>query len=152
MSADRSIQQNETIIRRLIEEIINKGDFAAIDEVYDARFVNHDAPPGAPVGLEGVRQQVMTFRSAFPDCQETIDAITAKGDTIIVRSTVQGTHTGRWMGIAPTGKPIRAMRINILRTDGGKIVEQWGNSGDGDLMRQLGAIPRVAPASKQRVG
>jgi predicted ester cyclase len=146
MSADRSIQQNEIIIRRLVEEIINKGDFAAIDEVYDAHFVNHDALPGAPIGLEGVRQQVMTFRSAFPDCQETIDAITAKGDKVIVRSTVQGTHTGCWMGIAPTGRPIRAMRINILRTDGGKIVEQWGNSGDGDVLRQLGAIPRCARA------
>jgi predicted ester cyclase len=152
MSADWSIQQNETIIRRLVEEIINKGDFAAIDEVYDAHFINHDALPGTPIGVEGIRQQYVMFRSAFPDCQETIDAINAKGDKIIVRSTVHGTHQGRWMGIAPTGKPIRAMRLNILRTDGGKIVEQWGNSGDGDLMRQLGAIPRAAHAPKQRVG
>jgi predicted ester cyclase len=151
MPADQSIQQNETIIRRLVEEVINKGNFAAIDEVYDVHFINHAAPPGAPTGVDGIRQQHMLFRSAFPDCQETIDAITAKGDKIIVRSTVYGTHTGHWMGIAPTGKPVKAMRINILRTDGGKIVEQWGDSGDVDLMRQLGAIPRNPYLAKERV-
>ena len=140
------IDQTDSIIRRISEEITTKGDLSVIDGVYDARLINHAANPGASTGLQGMQERHNALRAAFPDWQETIERISARGDKIVVRSIVRGTHKGSWMGIAPTGKRIRAMRITILRLVGGKIVERWGSEDEFGLMQQLEAIPLRVPA------
>ena len=139
------IDQTDSIIRRISEEI-TKGDLSVFDGVYDTRLINHAANPGATTGLQGMQERHSALRVAFPDWQETIERISATGDKIVVRSMVRGTHKGSWMGIAPTGKRIRAMRITILRMVGGKIVERWGSEDEFGLMQQLEAIPLRVPA------
>jgi predicted ester cyclase len=142
--------QNDAIIDRIHKELATKGDLSAIDGVYDARFVNY-AMPGAPAGLEAMHERHQAIRAAFPDWHETIENICAKGDKIVVRSVVSGTHTGEWLGIAPTGKQVRAMRITIFRMVAGKIVERWGSQDELGLMQQLNAIPlHVGPIASAR--
>src|SRR5689334_3453454 len=94
---------NEAIIDRIHEEIDAKGDLACMDGVYDTRFMNC-AMPGAPTGLRVMQERHNAIRAAFPDWHETIENISAKGDKIVVRSVVSGTHRGEWMGIGATGK------------------------------------------------
>jgi predicted ester cyclase len=128
-------------IRRMFDEVANRGNLDILDEIYAPHFVNHNALPGTPTGIEGVRQSVMACRRAFPDWQETIDNIRVKDDKIVVMSTVRATHKGQWRGIAPTGRRITARRVSILRAVNGKIVERWGSQDDFSLMRQIGAFP-----------
>ncbi len=135
MAATRA--SNEAIVRRLYEQVERKGDLSFSEEIYDDHFINH----GASSGLQGLKERYKAIHAAFPDWQETIEQISAKGDKIIVRSVVRGTHQGQWMGIAPTGKRVSALRITILRTADGKIVERWGSQDELGLMQQLGAIP-----------
>ncbi len=133
-------EQTSAIIHRIYEEIADKGDLCIIDGVYDTRFVNY-AMSDAPTGLKGMQEHHRAILTAFPDWRETIERISAKGDKIVIRSVVRGTHRGTWMGIAPTGKQVKAMRITILRTAEGKIVERWGSQDELGLMQQLNAIP-----------
>jgi predicted ester cyclase len=133
------VNENEPIIRRIYEEMPVKGDLAVVDGIYDSRFVNYSIDP--PLGLAAMRDRYTAIRSAFPDWQETIESIGSKGNKIVVRSVVRGTHTGNWNGIAPTGRHVEAMRITILRAAGGKIVERWGSQDELGLMQQLNAIP-----------
>ncbi len=141
MPTNSSAEQTEIIIRQFIEAIINPRNSAAFDELYDPHFVNHDTAPGASVGIEGLRQHYRLFRAAFPDYWETIDSIISRGDTLVVRSTMYGTHRGAWKGILPTGRRVRATRLRILRIVNGKIAEGWGSIEPVGLMQQLGAIP-----------
>jgi predicted ester cyclase len=54
---------------------------------------------------------------------------------------MSGTHEGEFMGIAPTGKLVMAMGMDILRTVNGEILDYWGELDVMGLPRQLGVTP-----------
>ena len=54
-----------------------------------------------------------------------IEDLIAEGDKVCVRMTLTGTHTGEYLGVAPTGKKIRIRNICIYRIVDGKIAEGW---------------------------
>jgi predicted ester cyclase len=81
------------------------------------------------------------FRDAFPDLRFTAEDIIAEGDKVAARYTMRGTHQGEFMGVAPTGNRIEVTGIDIVRFEGGKMVEHWANSDELGMMQQLGVIP-----------
>jgi predicted ester cyclase len=68
-----------------------------------------------------------------------VEEMLALYDKVITRYVARGTHRGEFMGAAPTGKEVAITGINIVRVEGGKIVESWGNSDQLGWMRQIGA-------------
>ena len=52
-----------------------------------------------------------------------------------------GTHQGELMGVAPTGRAVEFSGVEIVRVDGGKVVEYWGAMDTMTLMQQIGALP-----------
>ncbi len=132
-------QENEAIVRRTWEELFNKGNLAAADELIAANFMNH-AAPGAPPGPASFKQLVTFYRSAFPDAQFTIEDLLADGDKVVMRNTFSGTHRGPFMGIAPTGRRVSQEQIHIVRVASGQVVEHWAVRDDLSLLQQLGAI------------
>ena len=100
-------EQNKALYRQFVEEVFNRGNTSAIDELVAPDFVEHEElPPGVPSGREGVKQLSIMLRSAFPDLKATIDDILAEGDKVAARMTWRGTHKGEFMGIPPTGKSV----------------------------------------------
>jgi predicted ester cyclase len=136
-----STEQNKALARRIIEEIISRGNMSVADEVVALDWVGHPTPPGLPPGREGLKLMVTMYRSAFPDMKTTIHDIIAEGDKVAVRMTNSGTHKGEFMGIPPTGKSISVAEISILRFAEGKNVEYWGQTDNMGMMQQLGVIP-----------
>src|SRR6266511_3651190 len=53
--------------RRTLEKIFPNGDVAALAEVVHPDVVNHEAPPGAPQGLDGMTQTMLRLKGAFSD-------------------------------------------------------------------------------------
>ena len=78
---------------------------------------------------------------AFPDLHVTIEDLIAEGEKVVARNTVTGTHTGEYLGLAPTGKFISYNEIFICRFANGKIAETWGSVDVLSQLRQLGALP-----------
>jgi hypothetical protein len=78
-----------------------------------------------PPGTEGLKQTIITYRSAFPDLKATVDDIFAEGDRVAYRWSTRGTHLGDWLGIPPTGYHMAATGITLFRIAGGKVVEGW---------------------------
>ena len=137
-----STEQNKTVIRRLLEEVLNQGNMAALDELIHPDFVEREAlPAGIPSTREGVDQFFALIRSGFPDMRVAIDDVVAEGDEVVVRSTWSGTHKGEFAGVPPTGKHVSFGVIDIVRIADGKIAEHWGQIDNLGLMQQLGAIP-----------
>jgi hypothetical protein len=48
-----------------------------------------------------------------------------------------GTHSGTYLGIAPTGKALRFTSCDIFRVEGGLIAEHWGLGDIAGLLAQL---------------
>ena len=136
-----SAEENKALLRRCWEEIFIKGNIDAVDQFYAVDFVDHNAWPGIPPGIEGIRQTFNIIRSAITGIHVTIDDMVAEEDKIVVRVTASGTHTGEFMGTPATGKRISVMEIRIYRIAGGKIVEHWGLMASASLMQQLGSAP-----------
>jgi steroid delta-isomerase-like uncharacterized protein len=133
-------EQNKALVRRFYEEVWGKGNFEAADDIFAADYVRHDLRPGqAPAGPAGQKQISADFRAAFSDLRMTIDLMLAEGDLVAARWTTEGTNTGAWGGVPPTGKPVKFSGVNIFRIENGKVVELWNHRDDLGAMQQLGA-------------
>jgi steroid delta-isomerase-like uncharacterized protein len=136
-----STEENKTLLRRYIEEVFNKGNIAAADEVLAPNFVHHSLPKGVPPDREGLKRFVTVLLSAFPDFHITIEDLVAEGDRVAARFTWRGTHKGEFIGIPPTGKPVTVVEHCLHRVEGGKIAESWVELDQLGMMQQLGIVP-----------
>ena len=134
-------EENKALMRRELEEVWNKHNPDAVDEIYAPDLVNRSAPPGMPNDREGFKALVGINLGAFPDLKVTSDFQLAEGDKVVMRWTATGTHTGELMGIPATGKRIKMTGIGIVRVAAGKITELWIESDQMGLMQQLGVVP-----------
>jgi steroid delta-isomerase-like uncharacterized protein len=140
--------RNKALLRRFYEELWSKGNLDAISELVAEDFVDHHPLPGAPPGREGLAALVTTWRTAFPDMSETCEDLIAEGDKVVGRFTMRGTHSGEFMGVAPTGRRVTMSGIDIVRVAGGKIAEFWYGEHLLELMQRLGAGPDFAASPK----
>ena len=135
-----SVEENKALIRRFCEEVWNKGNLDVMSEIFAPDYVRHDLRPGTPPsGPEGQKKIAADFRAAFPDLRMNIDLLIAEGDMVVVRWTTEGTNTGTWGNVAPTGKHARFSGVNIFRIRNNRVVELWNHRDDLGLMQQLGA-------------
>jgi steroid delta-isomerase-like uncharacterized protein len=143
-----STDENKAIIRRLIEELINQGNLAAVDEVIGRDYVYH--APGIPElrGPEGFTQLITMYRTAFPDVQLVIEDQIAEGEKVVTRWTGRGTHRGELMGIPATGKQASFPGIVISRIANGNIVEEWEIFDTLGMLQQLGVVPAPGQAAE----
>jgi steroid delta-isomerase-like uncharacterized protein len=138
---------NKALVRRSIEEAINKGNLAVIDEMAAPNYVYHEPTAGEVKGPDGLKKLIAMYRGAFPDVRMTIDEQIAEGDLVVTRWTVRGTHRGELMGVAASGKQIAVTGIVITRFANGKAVEEWENYDALGMMRQIGAISGTGKAA-----
>ena len=136
-----SVEHNKHLVQYTFERLFNTGELALADELVSAEFLNHEAPPDAPRGPAGLRQIVTMLRTAFPDIRYETAEMIAEGDKVVARTILRGTHTGPFMGMPPTGRPVVQEQIHILRFVDGKAVEHRAVRDDLGMMRQLGVIP-----------
>jgi steroid delta-isomerase-like uncharacterized protein len=131
---------HKALVRSYIEEVWTKGNLAAVDLYFGPDYRRHLSPTSEPLLLDGQKQRLADFRSAFPDARITIEDVFAEDNYVIFRSTMSGTHRGVFRGIQPTGKTITIALIDIIRVERGKFVEHWGGPDLFDLLQQVGAV------------
>jgi len=138
-------EQNKTNVRRLFEEVWNKGHMQVTDELIAPTYTHHDSStPDVGRGPEAEKKRVTLYRNAFPDIRFTVEDIIAEGETVVARWSCRGVHSGNLNGIAPTGKQFAITGVTICRFSNGKIVEGFVNWDALGLMRQLGVVPELA--------
>jgi steroid delta-isomerase-like uncharacterized protein len=131
------------IMHRYVEELWNQGNTSLIEELIAPTFVLHSARTAAPLrGHAGFKQLFALARTAFPDGRFTIENMFAAGDKLAARWIMHGTHTGAFMGIAPTGKVVTWKFMAMYRFADGKITEAWSIGDDLGLLQQLGVVPK----------
>jgi steroid delta-isomerase-like uncharacterized protein len=138
---------NKNVVRRLFEEVWNKGNLPVTDELFAPNYAHHDSStPDVGRGPESEKKRATLYRTAFPDLRLTIEDIIAEGETVVARWSCRGTHKGDLSGIAPTGKQFTISGISIARIANGKMAEGWVNWDALGLMQQLGVVPELGKA------
>ena len=133
----------KTISRRFFEEILSRGDFELVDELFTADYNAH-TPIGVFEGLKGAKQFASGLREAFPDLDVEVKEQVAEGDKVATLWRARGTHQGNFGGIPATGQSMEINGITMFRVADGKVLESWGFADMMSLMKQLGVEPTPA--------
>jgi steroid delta-isomerase-like uncharacterized protein len=148
--------ENKNIVKRFIEEMWNQRKLEIADELFAADCVTHqlrsgEDPAGVPRSAESVKREAAAWLTGFPDLDFVLEQMIAAGDRVVSHCTMRGTHTGVWMGIAPTGRKVSIPIFTIHRIADGKIAEDWVLVGSLMLFQQLGLVlqtPEILGASR----
>ena len=128
------LERNKQVVRRAWAAY-DAGDEVAFAECITDDWREHDAG-GALATIADVRDSMRMHRAAFPDKRTIIDRIVAEGDLVVTHSRSEATHTGKYLGLAPTGKRLTLEEILICRIAGDRISESWQIT-TGGFMQQL---------------
>jgi steroid delta-isomerase-like uncharacterized protein len=134
-----STATHKAIVRRYIEQVLNQHRHDLVEEFLTENIELHGS--GILPGLEVVKQWFVTFATAFPDGNTSIEDVIAEEDRVVARITFNGTHEAEIEGIPATGKKVSMPGITIFRLDNGKIAEGWVLNDHLGLMQQLGVVP-----------
>jgi len=140
--ATTSAAENEALVTRWYDEAINGHDVAVLDEIL-AEDIAHES--GAFPDEPGPRFIMEALFVGFPDITQTMDDVISADDTVVVRWTATGTHSGNFMGIPPTGRQFTIAGIDIHTMRGSRMAEHWHVVDQLAQMQQLGIIPQPEP-------
>ena len=136
-SATTAPQRNKELVRRLIEEVWNRGELSVADEIVASDYVRHDTGDALPAnGPEGIKHIVSMMRAMVPNLKIELEALVAEGDMVVGRYVAVGTDTRGYFGMAPTGRTLRTLAIQMFRFADGKIVESWTVRDDLGMLRR----------------
>jgi predicted ester cyclase len=144
---ETDLEANKDVYRRMVAEVVNKGNFDVIPELFHPEYVDHASPPGMPPGIANVEPIFRMFRTGFPDVKFTIDQMIGEGDYVATLVHGEGTQTGQFIEFPPSGKHAVWRSVGFFRIEDGKIAEHWGIPDLLGLLIQIGIIPPPQAAS-----
>ena len=142
-----STVDNKAIASRFFDEVINQRKLDVLDEIAHSNVKGHISD--GVMSREEWKKILEMGLNAFADHHQTVHDWIVEGDKVVARWTVEGTHTGIYVGIPSTGRRMKATGIEIFRIENGKIVEEWCNLDFYGVVRQLGAVPGREELGKQ---
>lgn len=131
---------NKETIRQIVG-MSNSKDFGAIADVFAADCTMR-TPDGDMHGVDGARQLMAAYATAFPDSEMTIERLVADGDDVVLHYTFSGTNTGMLGPVPATGKRLPAAHgATVFQCSGGKVKDArwvWDRL---HLRQHLGLLP-----------
>jgi predicted ester cyclase len=140
--AGRQVERNKRAAREAVEEIWNRGNLDAIDQLTSPSARGRQAGEG--MTPDDLRMAVEEFRTAFPDVHMDLEMQVAEGDYVVNFLKLTGTQQGDFRGISASGNRIEVKGISRLQYGrDGKVVDEWVEFDQYGMVQQLGAVPRA---------
>lgn len=137
-------EQNKALVRRFVAEVLNNhGDLSAASTFCAPDFIWHGGSVGDASNLESYKELVAPFFRAFPDMHATINELLALDSHVICRYTWRATHTGPFMGIEASQRPVAVDGMGIYRVKDGRIAEEWWQEDLLGLLQQISSVAGV---------
>ncbi|MEM9089641.1 MAG: ester cyclase [Cyanobacteria bacterium P01_F01_bin.53] len=136
-------EQNRALAHRFITE--GWGTAPGWDKVWDEMVApdvvyHFNSEPNPIVGLEANKAFNAELFQGFPTLNSTLEDLLIDGNNIVYRQTLQGKHTGEFLGIPATGKSVKINDFTFLKIANGKIAEWWYDCNLLAAMQQLGVV------------
>jgi predicted ester cyclase len=109
-----------------------------VEDRYNADFTDHDPAAGQPVGPSGPAWFWEQFGKSFTDIEREVIETIATPTHIVTIMNLSGTHTGEFLGHAPTGKRFTVRNVQVLGFRDGKASDRWGSTDELGILQQLG--------------
>ncbi len=134
------VENNKQIVRRYIEEVVNTGNVELIDNFISEDYVEIYDGKRYLLGIVGAKEHIKGVRQTYNNLHIEIDLQIGENDYVATSITATGIHTGKWMDIKPTGKPVLFTGVNVDKVINGKIVEHGGAANLFTTLLDIGAI------------
>ena len=141
-------EQNEALIRRWFEEVWNKKNEAAIDEMLDDDCIAYGLPDGKGGEVDNkskFKELFHAFVLAYPDINVTVEETMSKENHAFARCSITGTHLGEGLGFSATQKGVAFTGMLLIEVRDGKITKAWNEFDFLNMYQQLGALSLVDP-------
>nr|WP_245866682.1 ester cyclase [Kandeliimicrobium roseum] len=94
---------------------------------------------GTKVGLAAFRANwQLPLRAAFTEREYRTDRLICEGDWASCFGLIEATHSGPFMGIAPTGKRVEIPYMDFWELKDGRIADNWVSVDFAHVLWQLG--------------
>ena len=132
--------------RRLVTAMVdglNDHEIEGMGAFFDEKFRwIGNAGCGIKKGLKDFQDNWQRpFQAAFSEKVCIDEARLAEGEWMAAFGRQEATHSGEFMGIAPTGKRVEIRYMDFWKVQDGKIVSNWVMVDFPYVMRQLGVDP-----------
>jgi|AntRauMinimDraft_4_1070384.scaffolds.fasta_scaffold00018_38 predicted ester cyclase len=135
-----TVEERRQFPQRWAEEVHGNHNLSFIDEYHAADWTGHF--DGKELTNPEYKDMQRELISGFPDAEFTFGPVVVEGDTVAGHWVMEGTHTGEFVGLKPTGRTVRVTGTFLTRYDeDGRAVETWENIDQFGLLQQLGVAP-----------
>jgi steroid delta-isomerase-like uncharacterized protein len=132
-----TIEKNKSVVRKLVEEILNSKKSALLKNVIADEYV----APGGNKGPDAFFDPVKPLFAAFPDIEWKILDIIGEGDKVMVRWKWTGTHKAKFNQHEATGKTFTNDGMALFVMKNGKITATNILTDRLGFLQQIGAVP-----------
>lgn len=140
--------ENKALVQRVVDEIYNRGDLSAVDDLFAADFSYRDPlTPAEGVDREGFKEFVAFMRATFPDIRLVTESMLAEGDLVAQRWSWTATREGELFGVAPDGRVVSDRGVAWVQILDGKVAELSIFPDVMGMLRQLEIAPEMAAAT-----
>jgi predicted ester cyclase len=115
-------------VYRRFQHVLLTGDFARLPEVVDVEGYTEkcegltDWTTGIQIALANYQRNVLAALSELHGSEQTV---VQGADSVVIRTQYEATHTGTFLGIAPTGRHVAYEAVDILRVADDRIVWRY---------------------------
>ena len=120
---------------------LNTHDLSKLDDAVSVDWDDRPLAPQQAPGREGFKPTVKYFFAAFPNLHVTNEQVVEDGNFVVVRSTLSGTQSGEFSGMAPSGKHFSITVMDMHEMRDGEIIRTWHVEDWLGMMFQTGAWP-----------
>jgi predicted ester cyclase len=112
----------EAVVRSLYKAI-NERDFDSLNTLLSANWIDHQEF-GTGNKAEFI-DQIQRVIVGLPDFTINVEAILPSSAHVTARLSLTGTHLGKFLGLAPTGRRLEFRAHDIHRVVADRIAESW---------------------------
>lgn len=120
------MKENKEMIKYFYEVIVSGNRLEELPKYVSEDCIWKIGKKVDPIGLNGMKQHLLTIRKTYPDYIMEIVRQYSDGDYVISEFMIQGTHRGEFVGIKPTNRQLLFTGVEIDKVIDGKIVEHGG--------------------------
>jgi C-1 hydroxylase len=146
-----SIAQSQA--RALVDELVvawNARDLDRVLACYHAAYEGTDVGEAATrQGITGVRKMVRRWFRAFPDLRVEPETIIVQDDQVALGWLLRATHTGPFMGIPPTHRPITLRGVSLMTVARGQITRGSRVWDMAAFLRNVGLLPDLRDSGEE---
>jgi predicted ester cyclase len=132
------------------QQRLQSQDYAHLGEVVDLQGYTENClgltgwTSGFDVALQNYARNIL---GAFSDLEFTTEDLIEGSDAVAIRSRVEGTHTGTFLGVPATGRRIAWDTVALVHTQDARVIGQWIQPDLWGIHQQLTAATPAPPSA-----